>query len=151
MKENFRNLNFKLNSNTNEYRSIQQNEHIVTYIINISFLMTNTFLHLMNSNGNLLFFCSAGSLNYKGKQKKLRFLVFQSLFHILVSKFKFLVKKPIALHFKNVDSNKLWIMKKLNKKFFIKAVKSFNLHPYNGCRKKKIRRKKFKVKFWRNG
>ena len=37
-------------------------------------------------------------------------------------------------------------MKKLKKKFFIKVVRSFNLYPHNGCRKKKVRRKKFKKK-----
>ena len=55
---------------------------------------------------------------------------------------------------KNVDSNIFWFLKKLKKKLFITVVKHFNLYPYNGCRKKKIRRKKFKsrsLNIWRNG
>lgn len=121
-----------------------KNDYLVMYIIDISFSETNTLLHVTDFAGNLEYFCSAGSLNYKGKQKKLRFLVFRDLFRILVSKLTFLKGKPIALHLKNVGSNKFWIIKKLKTKFFIKVVRNFNLYPFNGCRKKKMRRKKFK-------
>ena len=38
----------------------------------------------------------------------------------------------------------------LKSKFFIKTIKVFNLFPFNGCRNKKIRRKKMKTKR-RNG
>jgi ribosomal protein S11 len=124
--------------------SLIKNDYLVMYIIDISFSETNTLLHVTDFAGNLEFFCSAGSLNYKGKQKKLRFLVFRDLFRILVSKLTFLKGKPVALHLKNVGSNKFWIIKKLKTKFFIKVVRNFNSYPFNGCRKKKMRRKKFK-------
>ena len=141
--------------NFTQYLSSFEKNNIISYIISISFLETNTFLHVMSSSGDLIFFCSAGNLKYKGKQKKLRFLIFQSMFNTLISKkLTFLNKKPLALHLNNVDLNKLWIIKKLSKKFYIKVIKSFNFYPYNGCRKKKIRRKKFKIKFmkkWLSG
>jgi ribosomal protein S11 len=123
-----------------------KNDHLVMYIIDISFSETNTLPHVTDFAGNLEFFCSAGSLNYKGKQKKQRFAIFKDLFRILVSKLTFLKGKPIALHLKNVRSNKFWIMRKLKKRFFIRIVRNYNLYPFNGCRKKKMRRKRFKKK-----
>jgi ribosomal protein S11 len=95
----------------------------------------------MDFSGNLIFFCSAGSLQYKGKRKKARYLVFRDMFRVLISKFKFLKLQPLALHLKNVGSAKFWIIKLLKKKLFIKVVKSYDLYPHNGCRKRKIRRK----------
>jgi ribosomal protein S11 len=131
--------------------SLIKNDFLVMYIIDISFSETNTLLHVTDFAGNLEFFCSAGSLNYKGKQKKLRFLVFRDLFRILVSKLTFLKGKPIALHLKNVGSNKFWIIKKLKTKFFIKVVRNFNLYPFNGCRKKKNEAKKIQKEKWLSG
>ena len=123
-------------------------DHLIVYIIDISFSRTNTLLHVMDFSGNLKFFCSAGSLNYKGKRKKVRVAVFKKFYYVLVTKLKFLKNKPIALHLKNVGSNKFYILKKLKKKFFIKVVCSFNVYPYNGCRKKKVRRKKEEMAEW---
>lgn len=118
-------------------------EHLVMYVIDITFTRTNTLLHVMDFSGELKFFCSAGSFKYTGKGKKLRSTVFRDFYRILVSKLKFLQSKPIALHLKNVGYNKFWIIKKLKKKFFIKVIRSFNFYPHNGCRKRKMRRKKF--------
>ena len=119
-------------------------DSLVTYIIDINFSRSNTFLHVMDFSGKLKFFYSAGSFNYSGKSKKARYVVFRELYRVLISKLKFLKNKPVALHLKNVGYNKSWIVKKLKKKFFIKSVRSFNLYPHNGCRKRKMRRKKFK-------
>ena len=129
-------------------KSCEEN-YLISYIIDITFSQTNTLLHVTDPLGNLKFFCSAGSLNFKGKAKRSRFLVFREMYNILVSKLKFLKGQPIAVHFKNVGSSRVWILKKLKKKFFIRVVKSFSLYPYNGCRKRKMRRKKFKKR--RNG
>jgi ribosomal protein S11 len=129
-------------------------DNLVTYIIDINFSRSNTFLHVMDFSGKLKFFYSSGSFNYSGKSKKARYSVFRDLYRVLVSKLKFLKGKPIALHLKNVGYNKSWIIKKLKKKFFIKSVRSFNLYPHNGCRKRKMRRKKFKkrkMKKWLSG
>ena len=118
-------------------------DYLVTYIIDINFTKSNTFLHIMDYSGKLKFFYSSGSFKYAGKNKKSRYLVFRDFYRVLVSKLNFLKGKPVALHFKNVGYNKSWIIKKLKKKFFIKCIRSFNTYPYNGCRKPKIRRKKF--------
>lgn len=121
-----------------------KNEVLVVYIIDISFSKKNTLIHISDCSGNVKFFYSAGSFEQKGRAKVSRSLVLRKFYRMLISKFKFLQNVPVAVHFKNVDSNMLWFLKKLKKKLFIVVVKHFNLYPYNGCRKKKIRRKKFK-------
>lgn len=121
-----------------------KDDNLVTYIININFSRSNTFIQILDFSGKLKFFYSSGSFNYSGKSKKARYIVFRDFYRVLVSKLKFLKGKPIALHLKNVGYNKLWIIKKLRKKFFIKSIKNFTSYPHNGCRKRKMRRKKFK-------
>ena len=116
----------------------------VVYIIEISFSKKNTLFHISDCLGNTKFFYSAGSFQQKGKGKTSRSIVLRKFYRVLVSKLKFLKRVPLAIHFKNADSNMLWFLKRLKKKLFITVVKHFNHYPFNGCRKKKIRRKKFK-------
>lgn len=130
---------FKKNSVFN----FSKTNNLIVYIIDITFSKSNTFLNVMDSSGKLKFFSSAGHFSLKGKNKKFRFNVFKNIYRILLTKLKFLKNKPIALHLKNVGANKFWIIKKLKTKFFIKVVRIFNLFSFNGCRKKKVRRKKF--------
>lgn len=127
------------------------NYFLVTYVISISFSRSNTFLHVTDFFGKLIFFYSAGSFKHTGKNKKARFIVFKDMYQKLVSKLSFLKNKPVALHLQNVGSNKIWIIKKLETKFFITCVKVFNNYPHNGCRKRKARRKKFKKRKRRSG
>lgn len=144
-----RQQNYKIISqfNQNPTNDLDCVDNIVMYIIDITFSRSNTFLHVMDSLGKLKFFCSAGHLQHKGKRnKKSRFAVFKSIYHVLLTKLRFLKGKPIALHLKNVGLKRFWIIKKLKTHFFIKLVKIFNLFPFNGCRKKKVKRKKFKSK-----
>ena len=138
LRKNYRVVNQKLSQNT--VLNII-NDHVITYIIDITFTKSNTFLHIMDSAGKLKFYSSAGHLEHKGKNKKFRVNVLKSFYRILVTKLKFLKDKPVALHLKNVGFNKFNIIKKLKTKFFIKTVKIFNLFPFNGCRSKKVRRK----------
>jgi ribosomal protein S11 len=140
--------NYKFISTLNQNNNISYTfDNVILYVIDITFSRSNTFLNVMDSSGNLKFFCSAGHLQYKGKRhKKSRFSVFKSIYHVLLTKLKFLRGKPIALHLKNVGLKRFWIIKRLKTHFFIKVVKVFNLFPFNGCRKKKVRRKKIKKK-----
>ena len=126
-----------------DYKKLYKEDFLVTYIIDITFSKSNTFIHVMDFSGHLKFFSSAGYLQYKGKGKKSRSTILRDMYKILKLKLKFLKDQPVALHLKNVGSAKFWIIKLFKKKFFIKVVRSFNTYPYNGCRKKKIRRKKF--------
>jgi len=135
--------NYKaLNSQFFKCYTSEPSDTIVMYIIDISFSRKNILLHISDSSGNIKFFYSGGSFQQEEKMSKA--LILRKFHRILVSKLKFLRKKPIAVHFKNPDFNMFWFLKKLKKKLFITVVKSFNFYPYNGCRKKKFRRKKFK-------
>lgn len=137
-----KNDTYKLIKSFNVKRSL-----LVKYIIDITFSRTNTLLHVMDFAGNLKFYCSAGVLKYTGKSKKSRKRVIRDIYKkILVSKLNYLTNYPVALHLKNVNSTTELIIKLLKKKFCIKVIKIFSSFPYNGCRKKKVRRKKIRMK-----
>lgn len=119
-------------------------DNLIIYIINIFFSQSNTLINITNITGKLIFMYSAGNFKFKGKRKKSRVFVLKTMLNFLIVKLKFLRKKPIALHFKNIGFFKYWIIKKLKKKFFIKLIKNFSSFSHNGCRKKKIQRKKLK-------
>lgn len=144
--ENNRKINYKQfkMSKYNKEKFNFKEDFLITYVIDITFSQTNTLLHVMDPSGKIKFFCSAGTFTHSGKSKKTRFNVFKDIYKFLISKLKFAKNKPLALHLKNVGSNKFWIIKKLKKKFFIKIVRNFNYYPYNGCRKPKAIRKKIK-------
>ena len=123
--------------------------HLITvyYILNITLLKTNTTIHLSDIKGNTKLFFSTGDIGFKEKRKKKRKIGINKLLSFCMKKMLFINKNSIALHLTNVKSYKNLIIKQLKKNFFITAVKSFNLVPYNGCRKKIIRRKKRKKIF----
>lgn len=125
--------------------------HLISFIVYIKFSPTNTLLHVTDFDGQSKFFYSAGSINFSGKRKRSRLFVFKKLYRLMVKKLTFLKNQPIALHLNNVGSLKFWILKRIQKRFFVKAVKNFYFYPYNGCRKQKIRRKKIKRKKRRSG
>jgi len=127
-------------------QTINQNL-VVMYILNISFLKANTTIHISDIKGNMKLFYSAGSVGLTGKQKKKRRIAISKLISFLLKKSNFLNKKPIALHLNNVSFYKNLIISKLKRSLYIRVIKSFNQTPYNGCRKKKLRRKKYTKKF----
>lgn len=126
--------------------NILQEDYRVTYVLQISFTKTNTFFQVFQYDGTLIFFTSAGALGYTGKRKRSRSIIFKSFYKILMTKLTFLKGKTLAVHFKNVGFNKVWMLKKLRKKLFVKIVRNYNLYPHNGCRKPKVRRKKIRTK-----
>ena len=138
-KNNYKYLNLFTVNNGEHLLSNLNNDFLITYIIDICFLRSNTFIHIMDFSGKIKFFYSSGSFQHSGKSKRVRYIVLKDFYKVLQSKLKFLKGKPIALHLKNVGHNKKSIVKKLKKKFFIKCIKNFSLYPYNGCRKKKRR------------
>ena len=140
--KNYKKLNSKFLYFGNS-KKFYKEDFLITYIIDITFSKTNTFIHVMDFSGKLKFFSSAGALQHKGKSKRSRAVVLKDMYKTLILKLKFLKNQPVALHLKNVGFAKFWIVKLLKKKFYIKVVRSFNTYPYNGCRNKKTRRKKF--------
>ena len=139
-KKNYKRLIVKNFISSNEKLSKSQ-DLIVTYIITISFLKANTTIHVSDIQGNLKLFYSAGSVNLSGKQKRKRRIAISKLIPLLLKKATFLGTKPVALHLNNVNFYKNLIVRKLKRNLYIKTIKIFNQTPYNGCRKKKLRRK----------
>ena len=117
----------------------------VMYIVEISFSKKNTLFHVSDCLGNLKFFYSAGSFQQKGRGKRFRSMLIKNFLRMLISKLRFLKKRiPLALHLKNVNFISFRFLKRLREKFTVNFIKYFNQYSYNGCRTKKIRRKKFK-------
>ncbi len=120
---------------------------LIQYIMHFSFSATNTLLHITDALGNLKFQHSAGSVNFKGKQKKIRIMVLNRFFHTLRRlKISFLKNKPIALHLSNVGFYKKFLIRHLKRYFYIRVVKNYDSYSYNGCRKKKKVRKRQKFR-----
>lgn len=114
----------------------------VGYSVRFSFTALNTFLHVIDSLGNLKFSSSAGSLGFKGKSKKNRFQVLKLFFKELRKlKLNLLKSNPISVHLDNVSSYRRLIIKNLKKILFVKVVGNYQTYSYNGCRKKKKLRK----------
>ena len=120
---------------------------LVVYIISISFLKANTMIHVSDIKGNVKLFYTSGSVKLVGKQKRRRILAVLRLLKLIYKNASFLYGKPIALHLNNVNRHKFLIVRKLKQKFFIKVIREFNQTPYNGCRKPKVRRKKYRKGF----
>jgi len=123
--------------------SLNKQTFPVVYIIHFFFSPVNTFFYLTDSSGSLKVRYSAGSLGFKGKQKRSRLQVVNSLL-IEVWKLKksVLKNKSIAVHFNNIGSYKYFMVKNLKNSLFIKFFKNYQIYAYNGCRKKKRLRKK---------
>ena len=146
--EKIKESNYKdISIQKNQQESNNEQNLVIMYIINISFLKANTTIHIADIKGNMKLFYSAGSVGLTGKQKRKRRVAVLKLISLILKRATFLNKKPIALHLKNLNSYKNIIVNKLKKTLFIRVVKSFNQAPYNGCRKKKVRRKKYTKKF----
>lgn len=137
--QNYKKLNYNLVLRNKQF---VKHKSLISYVIAISFSRSNTTVHVMDFSGILKFCCSAGNLFLNGKNKIARIPIFKSIKRILSQKSRLLHSKPIALHLKNVGSKKFWIINKLKKKLFIKVIRNFNVYPHNGCRRKKVRRKK---------
>lgn len=129
-----------------EKERLPSQKNSVIFIVSITYTKKNTFLHVTDFSGKLLFFKSAGMFNSKGKFNKFRIIALRNFYKSIVSKLGSIKNKPIALHLKGVGLAWPYIVRDLRKKFFIRVVKLFSLAPHNGCRGKKLRRKKFRTK-----
>lgn len=144
---NYKSLNIKKSDTYDKGSNTDSQNLIVMYIVSISFLKANTTIHVSDTKGNMKLFYSAGSIGLKGKQKKKRSIAVSKLISLLLRKAVFLKNKPIALHLTNVNFYNSLIVNKLKHALYIRVIKSFNQSPYNGCRKRKVRRKKYTKKF----
>ena len=139
---------FSFNRISNNFKkSLEKEKFLIVYIITVTFLKANTNINVSDIKGNVKLSFTSGSVNLIGKQKKHRLKSVSRLVSLLAKKANFFKNYPVAIHLYNVNSYKFLILKKLKANFFIRLVKIFNLSPHNGCRKKKVRRKKYVKKF----
>lgn len=146
-KEKYKKLNSFLNKRYNQCfikpEAIPSKKGpLLLYSVCFSFSAVNSYLYVTDASGKLKYSYSSGLFHFKGKSKRSRFLILKLFFRELYKlKFSCLKNKPISLFLNNVGSYKYRIIKNLKRSFFIKVVKNFQIHSYNGCRHKKKSRK----------
>jgi ribosomal protein S11 len=140
----FKSLRFLLSKNLQKDNLILKSKTLINYIIGISIYNTNIILYLSNIKGNIIFFITSGSLGIKRKQKKKKIAVLIRLIKFMMLKVKFISKNDlIALHLKNFNERLgSFTSTFLSKYYNIELVKINTNQPYNGCRPRKIKRKK---------
>ena len=123
---------------------IKKNLNLIKYIISILMNKNNMFIHIINCFGTKFISYSIGSFNLnKKKLKKIEFLYkLKTLIFLKILLFK---NHPLAVHFFNFNLNFSWFLDKLYKKLFLVSIKIFSSVSYNGCKKKKLRKKKYKL------
>ena len=150
--ENIKNLRFLI-PNAEVYESsedqyfgdyIRINEPPIKYVIGICMYNTNTIIYLSDIKGTIKFFCSAGSLKMNKKQKTKKVSVLIKLIKFMLPKINFVSKtKPIGLHLKNFNKHlSFFVLNFIFKYQNIGIVKINNNQPHNGCRPRKLKRKK---------
>jgi len=131
----------------NNLLNLKIKKNLINYIINVKLTKKNILLYVTDIKRNLKIFKTTNSLGLK-KIKQQNVLL--KLLKIFLLKSNFLKNNFIALHLINL--NKYFInllIKILENILFIKIIKIYNfLTPHNGCRPKKLKRKKKqKLKF----
>lgn len=127
--------------------AVERSSEIINYVIHVNLSLTNTYVSVTDVKGSLLISLSSGSVGLKKRQKRTQPLALVSVFKELFLKTKTLDKKRVSIHFHNVRSYyESLVIKLLKPRVFIKTVRSYNLHPHNGCRPKKLKRFKQRTK-----
>ena len=146
--ENFKNLRFLISKteifefSEDAYEDVH--DTLINYVIGISMYNTNTILYLSDIKGTIKFFCSAGTLKMNKKQKTKKVSVLIKLINFMLPKINFVTNTDlIGLHLKNFNKHlSLFILNFLFKYRNIGMVKINNNQPHNGCRPRKLKRKK---------
>jgi ribosomal protein S11 len=117
----------------------------VKYIVGLSFFKKNTIIYIIDMNGRLKYQCSAGFIKLNKNQKTKMPLVLIKLTKILLFKMSHLNKIPVAIHLNNMPRSLQYFFEFIFKtQFLIVQLTSFQTFPHNGCRPKKLKRKKRK-------
>lgn len=113
--------------------------------VSLKFTISNTLVSATTSSGDPLISFSAGLVGLKSRQKVDRQKAVTSL---LIKMDKHLRNIGIdqnvlvSLHLTNIGQNTRFVVGVAKLLFLIVSVKSLERTPFNGCRKKKLRRKK---------
>ena len=120
-------------------------QNLISYIVNFTITNRDTILYVTDIKGNLKFYSSASLLRMAGKQKTKQPAALLKVLRSFMLNIKLFKSRPVALHFFNTKKQFAVILVRiLEKMLFIKLIKLYSfLLPHNGCRPKKIRRKKY--------
>ena len=115
--------------------------NLIKYIIGISIYNTNTIMYVSDIKGTIKFFCTSNSLGLK-KKKKITTLA--KLIKYTTSKIDFISNSDlVSLHLKNCTDRLASLSSSfLSRHYNIELIKVKNIKPHNGCRPRKIKRKK---------
>jgi hypothetical protein len=122
------------------FNKIIEKLYIIKGIITIIFTYSNISIYLFDVKKNIKLLVNGNNFT---RSKKLTKHTIVSVFNnfILLSK-KYSNISVIGLHIKGLKKNRKFIKNRLKKHFYIQLVLFFTNHPYNGCRLKKVKRKK---------
>ena len=152
IKEKINNINKKLFFKSN----VKSKIYFVKFIIYILCHKSNIFINVMDCLGNQKINYSIGNIKLnKSKNFKLDTKVLENFYKTIITKLKFLKNMPVSIYFNSIEFNYQWFLEKISKKLFLTIVKFYNRYSHNGCRKRKIKRKKLKrlikIKKWLRG
>lgn len=121
-----------------------KSKNTVKYILGISLYNTNIIVYLTNIKGIVKFFCTAGFLGIKKIQRNKKIAILIKLIKFTMLNVIFISKKDsIALHLKNCNQQiGNAVSSFLTKYYNFELIRISNSHCHNGCRPKKIKRKK---------
>jgi hypothetical protein len=122
---------------------------LIKYVLGVSFFKKNIIMYIGCTNGQLKYHCSAGFIRLSKKQKIKIPLVLVKLTKVISIKLPSLTNIPTALHLNNVPKSlQLFFEPVFKTQFFIVQLNTFKLFSHNGCRPKKLKRKKRKKVFF---
>ena len=129
------------------YFSFFNKRKLISYVININTLATNTLINVNSIKGKPRLFYSAGMFKLQKRQKIRQPKAVITILRALLLKFKTFKTKPVAVHFNNLFFNhQSYVLKKLKQKIFAKLVISYIYQPHNGCRLRKKKRIKIRTR-----
>lgn len=128
-------------SNLRKKNIFHKNLKSFSYVLHVTLLNSNIIINITDLKGKLITSCSSGIMQFTGSQKT-KYLALINILKKINHEIKYLKNKNFAIHFKGLKKNRRIILKKLDKKINIQVIKFFNLSPHNGCRPKKIRKKR---------
>ena len=137
----FKNVREITNDNT---FLINKSMRPINYILGIKIYKTNIIIYISDIKGNIKFFYTAGSLNLKKNQKRKKVVVLTKLLKVLLLNISFITKKDlIALYLRNFNEGLVKVVYSfLIKHYNLEIVQVNNNQPHNGCRPRKLKRKK---------
>ena len=128
-------------------KKIYNFKKLVNIIVGISVYKNNVVVFVSDIKGKLLYFNTSGLLKLDTKKKKID-IIFKLLVKLLREEKFFTSGNSVALHLKNTNQKiSISIIKFLCNNLThknIQIIKIKNNNPHNGCRPKKVRRKKFR-------